>query len=221
MEFELVMILVSGATSTLNRYPADTFGALVVPRAGNCLKKLAESSRFWAADNDAFGGWDQKKASRFSLMLGRICRDADKTTCLFVSAPDVVGDSKATLKQFSTWEPIIHSCRLPVALVAQDGLIPADIPWDDVEAVFIGGTTEFKMSREADRIIEAAKCRDKHVHVGRVNTSRRLKHFWEVCVDSIDGTFLSRWPDIAFAKFDRWLSRLDAQFVMRFTSESP
>jgi hypothetical protein len=210
-----MIVLVSGATKTHRRYwDNPAFGHLLTPRAGNSLRVVAENGKPWAADNDAFGGWTREKELAFSRLLGRICRDGRVDTCKFVAAPDIVGNYQATLVLFCQWRSIIQSSGMPVALVAQDGLTPIATPWDRLDAVFIGGSTEFKLSEAADRLILEAKARGKWVHVGRVNTLRRLRHFHDIGVDSIDGTCFSRWPDLYFPKALQWLGRLESQATL-------
>lgn len=209
------MIFVCGATANYRQY-ADhpSFGRLITPRSGHSIKASSGDNKPWGADNDAFGGWDHKKELAFSRMLGRICRDGKRETCRFVAAPDVVGDSEATMRQFDAWGSIIRSSGLPVALVAQDGLTAADVPWDSIDSLFIGGTTEFKLSRESDDLISAAKRLGKWVHVGRVNTLKRIRHFHDIGVDSFDGSKFSRWPDEYFPQVARWLAGLGSQKIL-------
>lgn len=207
-----MIVLVSGATATHRRYwDNPAFGHLVMPRSGNSIRSTCESGKPWAADNDAFGGWTPEKETAFSRMLGRICLDGDKSTCKFIAAPDVVGDSATTLERFKRWEPIIRSTGFPVGFVAQDGLETFACPWNDMDALFIGGTTEFKLSKRADALIAEAKDGGLWVHVGRVNSAKRIKHFYEIGVDSIDGRSFSAWPDLYFAKFLVWMNRLNTQ----------
>lgn len=207
-----MIILVSGATSTHRRFwDHPRFGHLVTPRSGNSIRVIGENGKAWAADNDAFSGWDKTKERSFSKMLGRICRDGRRESCRFVAAPDFVADAERTLERFACWQPIIAACGLPVALVAQDGLTPACAPWEKLDCLFIGGSTEWKLSLAAEELILEAKACAKWVHVGRVNSFRRVRHFHEIGVDSIDGTCFSRWPDKYFPGVLRWLARLDAQ----------
>jgi hypothetical protein len=58
--------------------------------------------------------------------------------------------------------------------------------------VFIGGSTNWKCSDHAARIIQAAKILGKHVHVGRVNHAPRFEHFLALGADSFDGTGIAR-----------------------------
>lgn len=142
----------------------------------------------FAIDNGAFSkeGFD---ANGFKSLLER--EESRKGLCKFVAVPDVVGSARRTLECFDHWYPKIHSW--PLALVAQDGQQDLPIPWEKLDAIFIGGTTEFKMSVHAKQIIKAAKIMSKWVHVGRVNTPGRFEYFEQLGADSIDGTGLSRY----------------------------
>lgn len=153
---------------------------------------MAESGVTWAADNDCFRGLDPDGYLR---MLDRISL-ADLSRLLFVSVPDVVADHHSTAALFRYWYPALEKRNLPAAFVAQDGASIDGIPWQDVRAIFIGGSTRWKLGASSERIIRYAKKRGKWVHVGRVNTQERLRHCIALGVDSADGTQFSRWPDI-------------------------
>lgn len=143
------------------------------------------NSRF-AIDNGAFSRFDGKA---FDALLAR--EYERRKNCIFVCAPDVVGSARRTLEIFYRWEEKLKDW--PIALVAQDGQQDLEIPWDSIKAIFIGGSTEFKLSEHAKQIIKCAKVLNKWVHVGRVNTPDRFEYFDEMGVDSIDGTGLSRY----------------------------
>lgn len=105
---------------------------------------------------------------------------------------------------FRIWQPVIHELKIPVALVAQDGLTHKKVPWDALECVFIGGSTEYKLSRDVAKIVLEAKSRGKMVHAGRVNTEERISHFAWLGADTFDGSGFSKWPKrIAYAI--RWV----------------
>ncbi len=74
----------------------------------------------------------------------------------------------------------------------QDGIGELAIPWDELDAVFIGGTDAFKISAEARAAAVAARMLGKWVHVGRVNTAERAL-YWRNLADSIDGSGISRY----------------------------
>lgn len=148
--------------------------------------KLQRPDSRFAIDNGAFSSFDVKA---FNALLAR---EFDRRhNCIFVCAPDVVGSARRTLEVFHRWKTKLIDW--PVALVAQDGQQDLEIPWDEIKAIFIGGTTEFKLSKHTEQIVKAAKALDKWVHVGRVNTPGRFEYFEKMGADSIDGTGLSRY----------------------------
>ena len=111
--------------------------------------------------------------------------------CKFVVVPDVVGSARRTLELFERWAPRLEGW--PLALAIQDGQEDLPIPWDaGIKAVFIGGTTAFKMSFAAETCIRAAQGLGLWTHVGRVNTPSRMTRFEDIGVDSCDGTGISR-----------------------------
>lgn len=135
---------------------------------------------------------------------------------LFVVAPDVVGDAAATRALFAEWQPILAARGSPVAYVAQNGQERFDPPWDLFQCLFIGGTkdshgVEWKENHHAARLIAEAKSRDKHVHMGRVNTYRRFKLAYNAGVDTIDGSKHSKFPDTWIPVSHRWLEHLHAR----------
>jgi hypothetical protein len=143
-----------------------------------------ESSPF-AIDNGAFSKFEVKS---FESLLAR--EYERRSQCIFVCAPDVVGSARRTLEVFEHWKLKLIGWK--IALVAQDGQENLPIPWEDIDAIFIGGSTEFKLSNHSEQICRAAKALGKWVHIGRVNTPQRFE--WaEDLADSIDGTGLSRY----------------------------
>ena len=111
--------------------------------------------------------------------------------CRFVALPDVVGSARRTLEAFDHWYGILEGW--PRALVAQDGIENLPIPWSAIDAIFIGGSTKFKLSKDAADVIRTAKILGKWIHAGRVNTPGRLEYFDDLGADSIDGTGLARY----------------------------
>lgn len=138
----------------------DVAGQLLTP-----LTRFKRNTEYFAIDNGAFSKFD---ATRYFHILDR--EREHKEHCLFVALPDVVGSAKRTLELFHEFKshPAILGYRR--ALVAQDGLENESIPWYLFDAIFIGGSTEWKMSSHAAHVINAAKILGKHVHVGRINT---------------------------------------------------
>lgn len=150
--------------------------------------RLREPNRPWAIDNGAFSRFDEKA---FLALLAR--EEHHKANCKFVCAPDVVASAQRTLEVFDIWEPRLQGWN--VALVCQDGQESLPIPWGRIAAVFIGGSTTWKLSDHAKRICQVAKHHfGKWVHVGRVNDEGRYAGLEEWgCVDSVDGSGLARY----------------------------
>lgn len=145
-----------------------------------------QPERRFAMDNGAFSRFEAKG---FLAMLAK--HEPRKDLCRFVSAPDVVGSARRTLECFRYWQPRL--AKWPVAFVCQDGQENLELPWDNCAAVFIGGTTDWKMGPHAAAIVKASKVVGKWCHVGRVNTPGRLEYFEDLGADSCDGTGLARY----------------------------
>jgi hypothetical protein len=159
-------------------------GQLVTP-----LNRLARRDLTlpWAIDNGAYSGFDAVAFRK------RLAKEAEQRAgCLFVVCPDVVGSARRTLEVFPYWARQLKNDGWPIALAIQDGQQDLPIPWDEIDAVFIGGTTSFKISQHAVHVIRAAQIAGKWVHVGRVNDAHRFAQFEELGVHSIDGTGISR-----------------------------
>lgn len=137
----------------------------------------------YALDNGCFTDF---KRDTWEGML----RDAEEHRPLFVTLPDIVGDALRTLELFDEFELMTNG--LPRALVLQDGIGSHRIPWPKIDAVFVGGSDNFKFSAEALNACKAAKFLGKWVHVGRVNTAHRVRN-WLGLADSIDGSGISRY----------------------------
>ena len=122
----------------------------------------------WAMDNQAFTqGFNAHEYFYRLLML-----EPFWSNCLFLVVPDVVGDAIQTLDNWRHW--VRYFATWSVAFVAQDGQENLPMP-DDFDVLFIGGTTEWK---ESDAAIDCIKrARYKRIHIGRVNTWRRYRHF--------------------------------------------
>jgi hypothetical protein len=191
-----VLLLVTTDHDHVAAFADPHLGRLVQPRSFPRVRDTAAAGIPWAADNDAFNGWSDEAAQRYTRMLDAI---ADLNGCRFVTVPDVVADAEATARYFERWAPAVARRGLPVALVLQDGI---DTPamsrwllrtWPRLDAVFIGGSTDFKMGDVARALVLEAKARGKWVHMGRVNTLRRVRYAASIGCDSIDGTSYVRW----------------------------
>ncbi len=188
-------ILVSGATATVRqlwRHYPDHLGVLHTPQNGNRLCSLPLP---WACDNSAFSNPDDDK-------FWRLCANAWGVETyhppLWVAVPDIVGDHSETRRLFGIWRHYwleeIGRIPFPLAFVLQNGCTVDEVPWDDIAAVFVGGDNEFKL-RQSAGLIDAAKARGKMVHIGRVNTHRRLRYAYDLGADTVDGTNYSMFSE--------------------------
>jgi len=172
-------------------------GYIDTPAQGN--KRMAGVT--WCADNGCFGEGYPGDEKWLAWLEKNKHAAAD---CLFATAPDVVGDAAATLERSAPFLPMIRALGYPAALVAQDGLEDLEVPWDDFDVLFIGGSTEWKLGPAARALVAEAKRRGKWVHCGRVNSERRYRIMHEMGVDSVDGTFLTFGPDVNLPRLLAW-----------------
>ena len=157
--------------------------AMLQPGMGN----LPPAGQPWAADNGRFSSPETYTDQAYLDWLAKRPR---QEACLFATAPDVVGDAEATLALSASMFSRIRALGYRVALVAQDGLENLTVPWDDFDALFVGGSTAWKLGEAAHRLAAEAKRRGKWVHMGRVNSLRRLRIAQAMGCDSADGTYL-------------------------------
>lgn len=181
------MIYMTPQSSPTMPLSNEFWGQIVTPQ--RWANHIADG-RLWCMDNGVFTG--KFSEAEFWDKLEKM-RDYQKT-CLFVVAPDVVGNAIATMSSFRYWGCRIQALGWPVAFVAQDGQELFNFP-PEFDALFIGGSTEWKMSKEADLCIRKAQKMGKWVHVGRVNSRKRMRHFQVMGVDSVDGTHVTFAPD--------------------------
>jgi hypothetical protein len=167
----------------------SNIAGLITPRSWQLPGQWGNHNKPFALDNDCFQGLNGK------LFIKMLQKFEGVPGCLWVTAPDVVGDARATMRRFKLWAPVLRIYGYPVALVAQDGLEKLEIPWHKFDCLFIGGSTAWKLGPHAAAIIKRAKDRGKLVHMGRVNTRKRLHYATAIGCDSIDGTGICRFRD--------------------------
>lgn len=207
-----MMTLISTNTPLIRKamreYP-HLIGRFVTPRV--FYASSFPDNALWAADNDCFND-ENFNPGKFIKMLKDL--SPIRSRCLFATCPDVVGDAIATLARFQHWRKSIAGLGYPVAFVGQDGLENLDVPWEDFDVFFIGGTTEWKLSQSAVKLAREAKRRGKWMHVGRINSKVRYTFCHKIGADSVDGNTFGFGPDIAIRKFLPLLRSLDAQMEL-------
>lgn len=168
----------------------------------------------WAADTGCFTKPDAFVRDGY---LGFLRERAHwRSTCLFATAPDVVGDPAATWARAAPVLPLIRDLGFRAALVAQDGIERMTVPWSAFDVLFLGGSTAWKLSHHAKVLTAAAIRQGKTVHMGRVNSLTRLQTAAMWGCASADGTFLAFAPTENIQRMLRWLDAIRCEPVMNF-----
>ena len=153
----------------------------------------------WAADNGCFGNW---KESDFLAMLD--AAEKAETKPVFVTVPDVVGDHRKTCELWVRWAPEIKRRGLRCAFVLQNGIESMHpefaLPWESLDALFIGGNDAFKLGAWVRWAVAFSKRtiateRPVWVHMGRVNSVRRMLYAQRIGCDSCDGSGMAKYAD--------------------------
>jgi hypothetical protein len=203
-----VILLLALTHDQLADVMAPGLGRLLGPRLRSAPAATAAAGWPWAADNDAFSAWDER---RYTAMLDAI---TGLPGCLFVTCPDVVGDHRATMRRFWDHWLDLRDRGLPIAFVAQDGVSIEEVPWDEIASVFLGGTDTFKLGPCGRVIAAEARRRGHWLHMGRVNSHRRMRYAHALGCDSIDGTNWARWNDAHLADGKRWRAATVDQLLL-------
>ncbi|MDG4795074.1 hypothetical protein [Micromonospora sp. WMMD1082] len=178
---------------------AGRLGMIATPASGNRVIEGVD----WCADNGCFTPGRYPGDEKYLAWLARHAVHAAR--CAFAAAPDVVGDAAATLARSVPMLPRIRAAGFPAALVAQDGLERLPVPWELTDGLFLGGTTQWKLSSAAADLAAEARARDVTVHMGRVNSLRRLRHAAAIGCNSVDGTYLIYAPHHNLPRLLSWL----------------
>jgi hypothetical protein len=155
----------------------------------------------WAADTGCYGD-GFPGVSAWLAWLAKFTPEQIRR-CLFATAPDVVGNAAATLVSALDWLPEIRALGYPAGYVLQDGHEDYAIPWDLLDYLFVGGSTDFKLGAYAAARAGEARARGIPVHMGRVNSLRRLRYAEAIGCSTVDGTLLIFGPDVNLRRLRR------------------
>jgi len=195
------MIYLSGKSNTHLRHPRLGFMRVLGDNRptphGHCPL---------AADNGCFARPSLYSDRAYSKFLSTLPR----TRMLFATARDVFGEHEATVRLAISGLRMIRDLGIPAAFVAQDGWQEGSTPWDELDVLFVGGSTEFKFRSGRDAVL-AAKRHNKWCHMGRVNSLIRLRAACGIGCHSADGTFLAFGPDKNGPRMLRWLESITSQ----------
>lgn len=155
----------------------------------------------WALDN---GAWSAFKAGT-AFNAPAYCRAVQEAGRLdFVVCPDVVMDAEGTRDLSALWLPwtLANADAARVLLPVQNGMENDALPLSPTVGVFVGGDDRWKeqtLPLWRRRTDEAGA----YLHVGRVNTARRLESCVANRVDSCDGSGASRFS-VHAEKIEGW-----------------
>jgi hypothetical protein len=187
--------------SVINAIDQGLLGSFDSPTSHNRYHGLT-----WCADNGCFSSNYVGDAGYLEWLF---TNRKDATRCIFATAPDVLCDAAATLRNSQLMFARIRNLGFPVALVAQNGLEDMKIPWDEFDVLFLGGDTEWKLGYAAAWLTSEARHHGKHVHMGRVNGLRRLRHAQKIGCDSVDGTHLIYGSNRNLPQLLRWMKDIN------------
>lgn len=187
-------------------------GTIVTPKQGNRLPDGVA----WCADNGCYGKGYPGDAAWVTWLTSFTAEQIAR--CRFAVAPDVVGDAWRTHLRSTPWFSKVRDLGYPVAYVAQDGLENHPVPWHDFDVLFIGGSTQWKLGQHARTLVHQAKAHGKGVHMGRVNSQRRLRYAEAIGCDSADGTFLAFGPERNLPQLLGWLRGINDQPTLDWTA---
>tara|TARA_R110002153_G_scaffold267938_1_gene432335 strand:+ start:170 stop:718 length:549 start_codon:yes stop_codon:yes gene_type:complete len=115
----------------------------------------------------------------------------------WIVAPDIVEGGMESLEFSLSWLSRLEAYS--VLLAVQDGMTVSDIRphLSGRVGIFVGGSTDWKIDSMCEWG-QLAKAVDCYLHVGRVNTCRRIRLCQRAGADSFDGTsatkFISTLP---------------------------
>lgn len=189
----------TGVDSVQAQRLAKSHGVGLMLQPGSYRPSRADDYPAHAVDNGCFtppGTPDRFDEVRWWRYLQRV----DRHRCLFAVAPDVPFDWAASWTRSSRYVERIRAAGFAVAVPIQNGATADAVPWDDLDVVFIGGDTAWKLSSAALDIAHEAHHRGLPVHMGRANSQRRFRRATEMLVDTADGTFLKHGPPESMAE---------------------
>ena len=189
------------------KYP-ERLGCMISPNGWREVPQpyAIDNGRFSACTNDKEWSKDD-----FRTLCDKAASNKNKP--IFITVPDVVGDAKKTKKEWGYWtrpQSWLHSYEIPLAFVMQDGMTLDDIP-PNADWVFVGGSQKWKRSN-IYKICNGGKRYKNYpkVHIGGINSARRLWICHKAGAKSVDGTGWCRGDAV------RWVGLL--QYLYRSTN---
>lgn len=181
---------------------AGVLGMIATPGQGN---RVEESYPLFCVDNGVFTG-KYPGDEEYLAWLKKLRPHADR--CLFAVAPDVVGNHFATLARSREMLCRIRDLGFPAGFAAQNFMeLDTWDPWEEIDCLFIAGDDRWKLSEDAANLAAVASSMGVWVHMGRVNSFRRLNHARAIGCHSVDGTHLTHAPDRSLPEILSWVRK--------------
>lgn len=145
-------------------------------------------------DNGAWSAYQQGKSfdeDAFSRAIDKVGEGAD-----WVVLPDIVAGGMASLDLSLKWLHRLRGMPEQQLIAVQDGMCVDDVRdyLGPMVGLFIGGSTPWKLAT-LDAWSALARRKGCYLHVGRVNSLKRIKACAQVGANSFDGTSIIAFPD--------------------------
>ena len=154
----------------------------------------------YALDNGAWTAFQQQRQFDERLFWRAVEQMGENAD--WIVLPDIVAGGQASLDYSIAWMNRLRGLPTKQLIAVQDGVTLDDVRdfLNPMVGIFVGGTTEWKEStvHEWGLLARRTCC---YLHVGRVNSARRIRLCAAAGADSIDGTSASR--------FSTTIGRLD------------
>ena len=146
----------------------------------------------YAIDNGAYGCY--LRGQPFNKRAFRKLLHAKSKKADWVVVPDIVAAGNESLSYSLEWlDECLAQCK-QVLLAVQDGMRVADVRTylNNRVGLFVGGTTKWKLASmpEWGKLAKEKHC---YLHVGRVNSKRRIRYCAGIGADSFDGTSVTKY----------------------------
>ncbi|MBC7198302.1 MAG: hypothetical protein H5U32_03535 [Pseudomonas balearica] len=158
----------------------------------------------YALDNGAWTAFQQGEPFD-ELAFGRAV-DLLGESADWIVLPDIVAGGMASLEFSLRWMERLKGIPTRLLLAVQNGMEPDDVRelLSPAVGLFVGGDTQWKLAT-VNTWGQLARRRNCYMHVGRVNSAKRIALCAAAGARSVDGTSATR--------FEKTLAPLDAALV--------
>lgn len=148
----------------------------------------------YALDNGAWTAFQQGSAFDEGAFLRAIDKVGERADWIVI--PDIVAGGLRSLEFSLSWLDDLKGLPVRLLLAVQDGMEPDDVReyLSPAVGIFIGGSTEWK-ERTATQWGQLARRRNCYLHIGRVNSQRRIAICAGAGANSFDGTSATRFSN--------------------------